>query len=68
MLQEMPIWISNYSHAFAGWNLIGSFGSIVSVVTTWLFLYKNGYPWLRPQFYYSDGIKTLLNIIYNSLE
>jgi cytochrome c oxidase subunit 1 len=38
-LQGMPRRISDYPDAFAGWNLISSFGSIVSVVAAWLFLY-----------------------------
>jgi cytochrome c oxidase subunit 1 len=38
-LQGMPRRISDYPDAFAGWNLISSLGSIVSVVAAWLFLY-----------------------------
>ena len=74
----MPRRISDYPDAFAGWNLISSFGSIVSVVAAWLFLYivyiqlvegkvASRYPWLRPQFY-SDTLQTLLNRSNNSLE
>jgi heme/copper-type cytochrome/quinol oxidase subunit 3 len=37
-LQGMPRRIGDYPDAFAGWNLISSFGSIVSVVATVLFL------------------------------
>ena len=77
-LQGMPRRISDYPDAFAGWNLISSFGSIVSVVATWLFLQivylqlvegkaTSRYPWLTPQFY-SDSLQTLLNRSYNSLE
>lgn len=77
-LQGMPRRISDYPDAFAGWNVISSFGSIVSVVATWLFLHivylqlvegkaTNRYPWLTPQFY-SDTLQTLLNRSYSSLE
>jgi cytochrome c oxidase subunit 1 len=35
----MPRRISDYPDAFAGWNLISSYGSIVSVIASVLFLY-----------------------------
>jgi len=77
-LQGMPRRISDYPDAFAGWNLISSFGSIVSLIASVLFLYiiylqltegeaVKRYPWFIPQFFF-DSILLLLNRTYNSLE
>lgn len=74
----MPRRISDYPDAFAGWNLISSLGSIVSVVAALLFLYiiyiqlvdgkaEGRNPWMVPQFY-TDALQTLLNRSYPSLE
>ena len=77
-LQGMPRRISDYPDAFAGWNLVSSFGSLISVIATGLFLQivylqlvqgeaSVRYPWLTPQ-YFSDLFQTLFNRNFNSLE
>jgi len=77
-LQGMPRRISDYPDAFAGWNLISSIGSLVSVISAWLFLYiiylqlvegkvASRNPWLTPGFY-TDVLQANLNRCYSSLE
>ena len=67
--------ISDYADAYAAWSIISSFGSIISVISTWSFLYKiyvqltegkatSKYPWLTPQFYYD----LLQGHLFNSLK
>ena len=77
-LQGMPRRISDYADSFAGWNMISSFGSLISVIATWLFLHvvymqltmgisSSRYPWLAAQFY-SDILRALIERSYESLE
>ena len=74
----MPRRISDYPDAFSGWNFVSSFGSIVSVIAAWLFLYivyrqlvegqaASRFPWMTPQFY-TDTLQALLNRAYPRLE
>jgi cytochrome c oxidase subunit 1 len=64
-LAGMPRRIPDYPDSFAGWNYISSFGSIVSVVASCLFIYiiynsftagsvVNNNPWATPSFFVSD--------------
>nr|WBP63454.1 cytochrome c oxidase subunit I [Cladonia leporina] len=77
-LQGMPRRISDYADAFAGWNMISSFGSIISVIATLFFLHilyiqltngkpVSGYVWHMPS-YYTDALQAISIRSFDSLE
>ena len=77
-LQGMPRRISDYPDSFAGWNIISSLGSIVSVIATVVFLHMVylqlvvGLPASRDDWqsisYFKDYLRAMLSRAYSSLE
>jgi len=77
-LQGMPRRISDYPDAYTGWNVVSSFGSIVSVVAAFIFLVivyqqltkgerASRNPWITPS-YFNDALRVYLSRSYTSLE
>jgi len=77
-LQGMPRRISDYPDAYAGWNLISSAGSMISVGSIYVFLYTmykqlttgkavSRYPWETPKLF-TDHLRSLLNRSFASIE
>lgn len=75
----MPRRIPDYPDAFAGWNAVSSFGSLVSVVSTVLFAYivydiyvsgrvVSANPWQVPQYFTSMKEFEYNALTSNSLE
>lgn len=74
----MPRRISDYPDAFAGWNFISSFGSIISVISTMVFLHltyiqltigkiASRFPWIFPKLFLDD-LRIKLNRNSGSIE
>lgn len=78
-LAGMPRRIPDYPDAFAGWNAVSSFGSLISVIATVLFGYiiydifangkaVNSNPWQVPSYYTSTVLFNSETETANTLE
>ena len=77
-LQGMPRRISDYPDAFAGWNLVSSYGSIISVVATFLFVYILNKQLVSKEYigrdhwqvikFYTDSLRSLIKRNHTSIE
>lgn len=79
MLAGLPRRIPDYPDSFAGWNMISSFGSLISVVATILFAYivfdtfassriVKANHWAEPSFFTSTKEFNDNSLVSNSLE
>ena len=77
-LQGMPRRVSDYPDAFAGWNLISSLGSMISVIAAYIFIYilykqltkgefVSRFNWNIVKFF-TDILRNYLNRAYTSIE
>lgn len=70
-LQGMPRRISDYPDGFTGWNIISSFGSVISVIASGLFLFLvysqliSGKASMRDPWLESSPMKDTLQILQN---
>ena len=79
-LAGMPRRIPDYPDAFSGWNLVSSYGSIISVIASGLFVYiliksfaegkteENNNNWVLPSYNTSDKLQNYNAPSSNTIE